>query len=684
MNKKKIAIISSILILLVVVSGVVYFILNRQDKNTTLTILEKQWIEKNKNTVIDLSILNNIPIISYSGEGVFFDFLSSLQQLTGLEFNKVSYNVGEMKKSDYALEAVNEVNDNDIVIYRDYYAVLTKKSVKYEKLTDMQNMTIGVLKNQLDIVNEYLLGANVTYKSFDSIAELIDAIKDDSQNNVDAIVLPKMMYFDKIVMNENLNIAYNITEYSINYILTLGKVDKLNTIIKKYYNKWSNNNYTDSYNKHFSNNYFDFKQMDDKEIVKFRSKRYTYGYVLNAPYHLEKNNELAGLNYTVLKNFANISDLEINYKQYSTISDLIEDFNNNNVDFIFQDIGSFNYKMDVIGTVDFYQNNSVIVSKINNPLLINSIHSLKKEEVSVVRDSKIAQYLINNNISIKPYNTMEEMVEQAKDSSILAMDEYNYDYYVRSSLAGFKKDFTFSMKSPYQFLIRDIKDNKVFTEFFNFYLSFIPTQEIINESYDNIIIVDYTPVVLKRVLIIVGVIFVIGGVIFLAIMFNPKKIIKKKKSLSKEEKLKYIDLLTSLKNRNYLNDNLEKWDDSEIYPQTIIIVDLNNVAYINDNYGHAEGDKVITDAANILIKNQLPNSEIIRTNGNEFLIYLVEYDEKQVVSYIRKLNKEFKELSHGFGAAIGYSMIVDAIKTIDDAVNEATLDMRSNKEEANN
>ena len=64
--------------------------------------------------------------------------------------------------------------------------------------------------------------------------------------------------------------------------------------------------------------------------------------------------------------------------------------------------------------------------------------------------------------------------------------------------------------------------------------------------------------------------------------------------------------------------------------------------------------------------------------------YLVEYDEKQIVSYIKKLNKEFKELSHGFGAAIGYSMITDAIKTIDDAVNEATLDMKNNKEELNN
>ena len=181
--------------------------------------------------------------------------------------------------------------------------------------------------------------------------------------------------------------------------------------------------------------------------------------------------------------------------------------------------------------------------------------------------------------------------------------------------------------------------------------------------------------------------FIIGcGVVVAGITIIVKKPFKKnrKSIISKENKIKYIDMLTSLKNRNYLNSAIEKWDESEIYPQTIMIIDLNNIAYINDNYGHEEGDNVIKQAANILITTQVENSEIMRTNGNEFLIYMVNYDEKQVITYIRKLTKEFKELSHGFGAAIGYSMITDGLKTIDDAINEATLDMKSNKEEINN
>ncbi|MDD2518502.1 MAG: GGDEF domain-containing protein, partial [Bacilli bacterium] len=168
------------------------------------------------------------------------------------------------------------------------------------------------------------------------------------------------------------------------------------------------------------------------------------------------------------------------------------------------------------------------------------------------------------------------------------------------------------------------------------------------------------------------------------------KAIKKNKDsqkptiVSKENKMKYSDQLTSLKNRNYLNDNLEMWDNSEVYPQAIIVIDLNNISYINDNYGHVEGDKVITEAANILILNQVENSDIIRTSGNEFLIYMVGHDEKTVISNIKKLKKELKDLTHNFGAAIGYSMIVDAIKTIDDAINEATLDMRDDKDAQEN
>jgi diguanylate cyclase (GGDEF)-like protein len=167
--------------------------------------------------------------------------------------------------------------------------------------------------------------------------------------------------------------------------------------------------------------------------------------------------------------------------------------------------------------------------------------------------------------------------------------------------------------------------------------------------------------------------------LIIGVIISSKKKIKLNTKIRKDEKLKFIDMLTSLKNRNYLNDRISIWNQNTIYPQAIIVIDLNNIKYLNDTFGHTEGDKQIMAAANILHQTQLDNSEIMRTDGNEFMIYLVGYPEKQVINYLKKLVKEFKELPYEYGAAFGFSMIVDDLKLVEDAINEATLQMRENK-----
>lgn len=167
------------------------------------------------------------------------------------------------------------------------------------------------------------------------------------------------------------------------------------------------------------------------------------------------------------------------------------------------------------------------------------------------------------------------------------------------------------------------------------------------------------------------------GIFALIIIIKKKK--NNEKVLKNNEKLKYVDAMTSLKNRLYLNCKIKEWDDNVIYPQAFVVIDLNNLKDINDSHGHEEGDIIIKKAASILIVNQEPNTDVIRTDGNEFLIYMVGYSEKDVVNYTRRIYKELKELPYGFGASVGYSMIMDDVKTVDDAINEAILDMKNNK-----
>lgn len=678
MTKKQVIITSITLIVILILGWVFYYFFLNQDEKSTLTIVEKKWIEKNKNNIVDIGIINNIPIFNYDGEGVFFEFIKKIEKDTGLEFNEISYDLGSTETPEYAFKIKEKADDNDISIYEDNYAIVSKNKVVYNDLEDIPAMTIGVTKNNLENINFYLYdNKNIQYKVFDNETSLFNEINSNN-SSVQAIVVPKTIYLNYINKNK-LNINYNITDAKLNFVLSLGNEKKLNTIIKKYYKKWYKDEYKEQYNKYFLSNYFNFNNIYEDKVAKFRSKQYNYGFISYAPFSTSVDGKLVGISNEYMSQFASLANIEIKYKEYKSLHDLIKDFNENKIDLLFNTSSQNKFDMDVYNTISAVDENISIVTHENNDIIIKSLSSLKDKEVYVIAGSQAVSHLKGYGIVTREVNNFDNILDKLNEDSIIAIDTKAFDIYRHNKLDKFKIAYSFSLKNNYSYAIRDIKDNEVFSKFFNFYISFVDGKKIENNvTYDM-----YVPNVKNHLLqYLLG--FVIGcGVVVAGITVIVKKPFKKnrKSIISKENKIKYIDMLTSLKNRNYLNSAIEKWDESEIYPQTIMIIDLNNIAYINDNYGHEEGDNVIKQAANILITTQVENSEIMRTNGNEFLVYMVNYDEKQVITYIRKLTKEFKELSHGFGAAIGYSMITDGLKTIDDAINEATLDMKSNKEE---
>ena len=669
MNKKKIIITSIVLVILIIISFSVYYFLTREDKVTSLNLIEKQWIESNKNNVIDMSILSDIPILSYNGEGLIMSFLSSLNEQTNLSFNKVSYNLGEEVKTSYAFKLKDKIEDNDILIYEDNYALITKESI-YKSIDDL-SITVGVLNDDLQNINNYLFDSNIVFKTYSTKNEMLADLDSDKINAVAILKTTNL----KDILTKNYKIAYNISDYKKYYVLSLGNEDKLNNILIKYYNKWKNDKYVTTYNTYLEKDYFKFTEVTDSDAVKFRSKRYTYGFILNSPYDDILDSKLTGINNSLISSFSSATNAEISYRKYDSIESLVDAFNKNEIDFFYGINNTTKYAMDVYETSDVYTNNLVILKHTTNNTLIKSIKSVS--DIYTIKNSNIEEYLDKNNITYISYSNMDELIKNVNNNSIIIMDINNYNYY-KDKL----KEYivcNISSYDSYHYIIRDISDNRVFSKLLDFYVTYNDTELYVTDGLNSLINTPKGPIILKYIAYILGSLLIILLFILSVLKIKPKKK-RKKTNLSKEDKLRYIDTLTSLKNRNYLNDSVEKWDKSEVYPQGIIIIDLNNIAYINDNYGHTEGDLVITEAAGVLISNQLEKTEIVRTNGNEFLIYLVGYDEKQIVTYIKKLNKELKEIKHNFGAAIGYSMILDEIKTIDDAINEATIDMRNNKD----
>ncbi len=673
MKVRGLALVVLLIVAFTTVVGGTYYVLNKQDKNS-LNIREKEWIETNKNQLHDFSILSSIPVFTYDGNGVIFDFLDSLEKDTGLDFGELSYSYGEQATGEYSFKIVPKKDKDDILLYQDNYVLVTKDKVSYNTTSDIKDLNIGVTSENLKNVQKYLVGSsNVNYVTVENESDLL------MFTNVDAIVLPKIIYMKSLVGNDKLNIAYNITEMTNDYVISLGDDDTLNSILKKYYKVWEKENFKTSFKESFSNNYFTFNNVSEKDKAAFIGKRYKYGFVNNLPFDTIIDKEFVGINTEFLKSFATATGIEIEFKEYDDIDSLVKAINNKEIDFYYNNGKTVKYSVDTYQTSSHINEQVNILSSSENDVTINTIASLNGLEVCALKSSLISETLSKNGVKVKEFASIDDLVNNVTKNDIIAIDLENYLYF-QPKLKGFKLDYQFTLDGSYNFVTLDTSENKVFNRFFDFYLNFVNQTELINDAHINLDKLLNKPSIGKIIVLSISTLIVLSLSIF-GIFQLTKKDKKQKTIVVKGDKIKYIDILTSLKNRNYLYDKMEEWDNSEIYPQAIVIVDLNNLNYINDNYGHKVGDNLIKQTASILIKTQMDNSEIIRTNGDEFLIYLVGYTEKQIVSYIRKLHKEFKDLEYGFGVASGYSMIINAIKTIDDAINEATADMKSNKEE---
>ena len=216
MSKKKILLI--VLILIVLGGAGAFYYFNFRSTSTTLTAEEQKWIEDNRNNLIDFSVPSDIPVLSTSGTGVIFDFLDDLEKDTDLEFNKLS----SSDTSDYALELTDKVSKNDILFYQDNYALVTKVNTNYAKASSIKNMTIGVLKDDEQKINNYLSEAtNVLYKQYENISSLFAAM---NTTDIDAIAVPKLANLETIVSNDNLYIAYNFNERRNFFFKSIGKL----------------------------------------------------------------------------------------------------------------------------------------------------------------------------------------------------------------------------------------------------------------------------------------------------------------------------------------------------------------------------------------------------------------------------------------------------------------------------
>ena len=654
------------IIIITIVSLVVVHILNDENK---LTVEENKWINNNLSTVLNVNVINDLDIFGNGGTGIFYDFLNDLGKEYNLKINPVTY-TSKDESATSGFITTNTKNDKFVEFYADNYALIKKDYVYYNNLEAIKNIKVGVLKKDLDYIKSYFKeDSNIEFKEYDTYEALKEAFKKD----LEYIIVPKYEFAGETLEN-NYSIVYefsDIKKYYGYYMLD----DNFSSIIKKYYSKWQSKKYKNAFNTNLKNTIVKSIKLSEVEQKEIKSRIYNYGFVNNNPYEIILGGNYGGIVSIYLKNFSEMADVDFKYIKYRTYKQLTNAINNNSIDLYFNYYNLTNNYETITTNMDikYY----VIASRKNN-LVVNSLNSLQNKTVYVMQDSIIYENLKNiNGIDLKTYKKTSELKSLANNDIIAVVDYDTYLDVASTTLKDYSPRYTGSLNTPYTFKLRE---NNAFTKLFKAYITLSDASIIridgLNSYKTTLDSGTILGTIAKYILY-----FLIVFVVLIYILFKRARKIKISKKIKKEEKIRYIDQLTSLKNRNYLMENASSWNKNTIYPQAMVVVDLNRIQEINDTLGYENGDAQIKAAANILIRTQLDNSDIVRTDGTEFLIYLVGYDERQVVSYIKKLTKELKNMPYDFGASIGHSMIDSDKKLVEDALNEAVEDMKIKKQE---
>ncbi len=145
--------------------------------------------------------------------------------------------------------------------------------------------------------------------------------------------------------------------------------------------------------------------------------------------------------------------------------------------------------------------------------------------------------------------------------------------------------------------------------------------------------------------------------------------------------LSQSDGLTGLLNRRGYDNFISRLNGKG----AIIIFDINNFKYINDNYGHAEGDHYLREASSAICKIYNPYGRTFRIGGDEFCVVV-----RKKLEDIEDLDRSFHDLikqkqlsDKNFpGISSGCAFFNNGHEDIQEAFTRADAQMYRHKESA--
>ena len=162
-----------------------------------------------------------------------------------------------------------------------------------------------------------------------------------------------------------------------------------------------------------------------------------------------------------------------------------------------------------------------------------------------------------------------------------------------------------------------------------------------------------------------------------------------------EEMIKHLsfhDSLTDLYNRAYFLEELKRLNFPRYFPLSIVSIDINGLKFVNDTFGHGEGDKLLKHLAAILKKISRKGDILARVGGDEFAVVLPATSFSHTREFCERIKKVctnnnikpaylMPSISLGYATQNGnYKDIDSLIKVSDDRMYQDKLFTVKNRE----